>query len=119
MAITLVTTRIGIDGGYEIVIDGAMPAGVDIPVRVGPAGDATDPLCYGGPGLGYAGQSADGLTMTVYSPPLPTEEICNVTVDIGGLAIVGTLEVVAVPIKTAVESKRKLFVPWMAVGPKG
>lgn len=106
-------SRIGVNGGYEIVLHGNFPIGVGLPVRI------EDALCYGGPGLGHAGQSADGSTLTVYSPPLPEEGYYSVTVEMGGLLVeAGMIEVVEVPVKTSSDAGQRTFAPWMATGPR-
>jgi hypothetical protein len=117
MGYVLLNHRVGIDGGYDLTISGWFPTGVDIPVYVGPAGDSTDSPCYGGFGLGYAGRSIDGVNLTVYTPPIASEGLYKVSIEVTGIVIyVDDVEVVAVPGKTSVESIERMVSPWMDTG---
>jgi hypothetical protein len=68
------------DGGTEITITGlSIPANDDLRVYIGPNGDTTDTICYGGQGFGYLPQSSDGSTLTIVSPPL-TKGTASITI---------------------------------------
>jgi hypothetical protein len=108
---TLDVNTVSTSGGSKIVATGLFP--------IGEAPDAyfwPSYTCYGGPGKGYSPISEDGLTIELYTPPMPkagyalVAEFVSKTVSASPVYIVERNWP-----QTAFEARRR-FPPWTAVG---
>ena len=108
------------DGGVELVATGTFPAGVDLAVYLGLAGDTTDPACWGGHGYGMAPQSSDGTTLHFWAPRFIAGEKGNLTLTIAYGGDTYTLSAAVMLAERVWRSKqfsmRASFPPWAEVG---
>lgn len=109
----------GQQGADELVIEATgLVVGTDYEVYVGPNGDATDTLAWGGAGYGNLPQSLDGATLVVYTPPLQAGEmkltVRQVVGDLWSEAF--TVTVLERPFFGRQFSIRQSFPAWYATG---
>lgn len=79
-------------GGHQFVISGLFPVDSDLEVYIGTAGDTTDARCYGGIGYGKLLQSANGSSLTCYSPALDNHGDLKLTVKIVSTGVTEVLD---------------------------
>jgi hypothetical protein len=108
-------------GGDTITITGTFPIGEPFNVYFGPAGDATDPKCYGGESYGYSPMSVDGTTLAFVVPPTaPSTSYISYQKGLNPLVTLSSDPVTVIdrhwPNKQ--HSTRAGFPPWTGVGPR-
>jgi hypothetical protein len=116
MPYTLSRDAVGCDGGHDVTITGTFPVNEPIEVFLGPHGNHFDAPCFGGAGYGYNPVSANGLTVTITTPPMATGTQ-KVTVRISRTNYAADdLKVVERVWRHKSYAIRSEFPPWSAVG---
>jgi hypothetical protein len=111
------TARVSTKGGDQLAVVGVFAAGLPMTAHLGLVGDATDPPCYFGQGVGYTGASADGLTVEIIAPPRPATDSAILSIVVDGETLnFGPVEVVERNWPSVVFNARRNFPPWSAVG---
>lgn len=115
-ALTAVSpTTISAAGGETITVTGTFSTITPVTVHLGPLGTSSDPLCYGGQGLGYEALSLDGITISVITPPLEKGSV-SLTVVGTGAGTIGGIAVIERNWPGKLHRVRRLFTRWTAVG---
>lgn len=103
-------------GGELITLTGAFDVDVPLEVHLGPLGTVSDPLCYGGQGLGYEALSLDGQTVIVASPPLETGDVIATVVQGAESGTIAGITVIERSWPGKLHRMRRSFAPWVETG---
>jgi hypothetical protein len=82
---------------------------------MGPLGNSSDPLCYGGPGNGYRCYRSEDGTLAAVTPPVANGSLGAQQVSISGF-VSAPITVIEAPFRGTVLNSRRCHPPWAGAG---